>query len=912
MKKKTLFIVSHTHWDREWYLRKEEFLMMLIDLVDRLIEILENDPDFSVFMLDGQTIALEDYLSVRPDRRNCIRKFIEDKRILIGPWYVLPDEYLISGEGHIRNYMIGKAFCREMGNQMNIGYLPDSFGHPSQMPQILKGLGLNEIVFWRGLNADITETELQWTGLDGTEILGINLPFGYGIGACLPQNSADFIERVRLVIQKLTPLTRTNSLLMMQGVDHVAPMYNLPKLLEHSRKEICDVEIVHGSLEEYLESLPEAHEYQKICGELRSGYKAYLLGGTISTRMQLKQECFKRESELSRYAEPLSSLVSAFTKTPYSRDMIYRAWKLYLQNMPHDSICGCSIDSVHEEMQIRFSDLGAVSSYVLNHCFSAVGVILRRPDGDFDGYIAVFNPEPYVRSRDIVILVLNYEQKLLRKVNYVTGELEENCPELLEPEPEGVTLYNDIGEEFIGRITGSEEADDMLLSLDTQPEMYRTRKYTVEVPVTETPAIGIAVYGYKWNFAVIAEKGGHTNRIENEEYVIEAQNGQGSIYLYNKRTYGGTKTRLTFIDSGDAGDEYTYSAPVVDSETAWIIENVDVTYSPISSTLVLKGYLDIPKELSEDRKSRLTEVSRCPLVTEITLYNGISRIQVNTKFENQVADHRLRAILHIGISASEIHAEGLFGVDSRPVGDSEKQGYEEWVEPPSTYPHKTFAAVSDNRQNCCLANRGLPEYEAWKDCEGETVLALTLVRSVGWLSRYDLKARKGNGGWTLETPGAQCRGSHYFEFSIFTGFNKLDFAAAAMQAHAYAYPLIGRQIDADTYDLVGEEQSDVRERSSKLSFFEVTNPAIVLSACKKEEAGTDLLLRFYNTTPEKQTCSVLFGVPVKAVFETDLQEVAKGCINKLLDVHNGSSFFLEFSSWEIITVKVKLVSGIGN
>ena len=150
-----VFLISHTHWDREWYLTREKSRFMLIQLVDEMLTLLDDQPDY-VFMLDGQTIVLEDYLEIRPEKEREIRVLIKAGRLLVGPWYVLADEFLISGESHIRNYLVGRNLCRKFGGNMNLGYLPDSFGHPEQMPQILKGLGLHEIIFlarsWPGNN----------------------------------------------------------------------------------------------------------------------------------------------------------------------------------------------------------------------------------------------------------------------------------------------------------------------------------------------------------------------------------------------------------------------------------------------------------------------------------------------------------------------------------------------------------------------------------------------------------------------------------------------------------------------------------------------------------------------------------------------------------------------------------------
>ena len=113
--KKTIYYFSGTHWDREWYIPYQEFRMKLVGALDALVELLEHDPHFGVFHLDGQTVVLEDYREIRPENAARLQKQIAAGRVLIGPWYVMPDEFLTSGEALIRNFLTGSRLCREWG-----------------------------------------------------------------------------------------------------------------------------------------------------------------------------------------------------------------------------------------------------------------------------------------------------------------------------------------------------------------------------------------------------------------------------------------------------------------------------------------------------------------------------------------------------------------------------------------------------------------------------------------------------------------------------------------------------------------------------------------------------------------------------------------------------------------------------
>ncbi len=167
----TVHIVPHTHWDREWYSPFQRYRMRLVHLMDKLLEILEHDPDYRVFTLDGQAIPILDYLEIRPEKEDLIRTLVRDKRLLIGPWYILPDEFLVSGEGHVRNLMVGHRIAEDYGFVPKMGYIPDTFGHISQLPQIFRGFGIDTAVHWRGMSRPGLKSELWWDAPDGSRVL---------------------------------------------------------------------------------------------------------------------------------------------------------------------------------------------------------------------------------------------------------------------------------------------------------------------------------------------------------------------------------------------------------------------------------------------------------------------------------------------------------------------------------------------------------------------------------------------------------------------------------------------------------------------------------------------------------------------------------------------------------------------
>ena len=349
-----LVLVPHTHWDREWYRTHEEFRYRLVRLLDGLLDLLEGDPGFPHFTLDGQTIVLDDYLEVRPEARTRLERLIRAGRLLVGPWTVLPDEWLVSGEALVRNLRLGLRRAAEFGGGMRLGYVPDQFGHVGQLPQLFAGFGLEGAVLWRGVGADVDRTLFRWQAPDGTELLTVYLIHGYGNAAHLPLDPEPLAARLRALIAAQKPHAAVPSLLLMNGSDHLEPQPGLPRALEGLALEEATLEL--GSLPGYFaRARAEARGsgLPRHRGELRSGLRSPLLAGCASARMPQKRADFLNDRLLTRYLEPLAAWLGELGGDP-DPGMLERAWRLALENHPHDSICGCSVDAVHREMDVRF------------------------------------------------------------------------------------------------------------------------------------------------------------------------------------------------------------------------------------------------------------------------------------------------------------------------------------------------------------------------------------------------------------------------------------------------------------------------------------------------------------------------------------------------------------------------------
>jgi alpha-mannosidase len=388
---RTVHIVSHTHWDREWYRTFQLFRLKLIHLVDGLLEILEEDKEYKFFMLDGQTIVLDDYLLMRPEKEEILHKYIQKGRILIGPWHILPDMFLVGPEAHIRNLLQGDRTAHKFGPKMMVGYIPDPFGHPGQTPQILRGFGIDTACLWRG--ADITSSEFWWQAPDGSRVLMAYLRDGYGNGAELPANNLErFASQLAERADSLVADSATPDLLVMYGTDHMEPPHNTSEAIAYADEMLRDTHVIHSTLPHYVAALKEEIKRKKleipvVDGELRACRRMHLLPGVLSTRMWIKQRNRASENLMEKWVEPFSvfagavtdenpeNLPSTFVRQPAT--LIRQIWLMLMENHPHDSICGCSIDQVHDEMKVRFDQVDQVGEEITRQSLEALANVIN-------------------------------------------------------------------------------------------------------------------------------------------------------------------------------------------------------------------------------------------------------------------------------------------------------------------------------------------------------------------------------------------------------------------------------------------------------------------------------------------------------------------------------------------------------
>ncbi len=393
------WFVPHTHWDREWYLPFQDFRWKLVGSIDAIIDTLNGEAGFEHFMLDGQTIVLEDYLELRPERRQALQGLIRAGRIAVGPWYVQPDDILVTGEALARNLERGLRQAGEFGGAMSVGYLPDSFGHCSGLPSVLRGFGIESASLMRGAGPELDKVFFHWSSRDGSRVIVAYLVDSYGNGADLVMEPAALQDGLATLVERQKDAMLPGvPLLVMNGMDHRSLEGNLPRVLRESGlQERARI----GSLSRYIEAASSIAGIPQWAGELRSCWRFPITVGCTSTRQWIKAEDQAVSSLLEREAEPLSALGSWLGR-PYPGVAIDLAWKHLLQNQPHDSICGCSIDAVHEDMRYRYAQARGLGE---NIAAQAAAAIASRVDSSFAGsggaVVVAVNPGP---SRSAALL----------------------------------------------------------------------------------------------------------------------------------------------------------------------------------------------------------------------------------------------------------------------------------------------------------------------------------------------------------------------------------------------------------------------------------------------------------------------------------------------------------------------------
>lgn len=350
MKKKVIAYL-HTHWDREWYREFEIFRLRLLRVFDNVLDMLEQNKIPS-FYFDGQVSALLDYLEIRPEKENLIRKLISEKRLFIGPCYTLVDEYLTDKTAFEKNLEIGLKISKDFGCNAFIGYLADTFGHSKNIPQLFLKYGIDKCIVWRGCG-DIP-SEFKFNGINT-----VNLIRGYFMDIFSANMTIE--QKAEWLKGNLDKISEKSSdvLLLPIGADHLGVEPDIAEQVKKVNDILQDYEIKIGSPFEYFELVKENFDKFEWNDELRDNSKTFVLPGCYSARTRIKQlntEC--------TYKLDFANRIQKHYGEKYNNIIEY-AYKLLLQNQAHDGICGCSTDAVHRENVTRYEKILQIANAII-------------------------------------------------------------------------------------------------------------------------------------------------------------------------------------------------------------------------------------------------------------------------------------------------------------------------------------------------------------------------------------------------------------------------------------------------------------------------------------------------------------------------------------------------------------------
>ncbi|GAB2022170.1 alpha-mannosidase [Pseudolactococcus yaeyamensis] len=863
---KKVYVISHSHLDREWYMPYEQHHMRVVELFDELLDSFENDPSFRYFHLDGQTIPIDDYLEVKPENRPLVEKYIKEGRLRIGPFYILQDDFLISSEANIRNMLVGFAESKKYGNPVKLGYFPDTFGNMGQTPQLMQKVGLDAAAFGRGVtptgfNNQVSDaaytsqySEMKWLGPDGSEILGVLFANWYSNGNEIPNEKKAAQKFWDQKLADAEKFASTDHLLMMNGVDHQPLQKNVGAALALANELYPDYEFIHSNFDDYLAALKAdlPTDLGSVQGELTSQETPgwYTLVNTASARVYLKQANVKNQVSLENLAEPLATF-AAETGYVYPQEQLTYAWKLLMQNHPHDSICGCSVDEVHREMMTRFQKSTEVAQFIQEE---AIRHLTEQIDtSTCKGLPFVIFNTSGVAKQEAVTVKLEID-RILFKDCYP----QEARQTLLSKATKPFKILDYQGQEVPYELL--EESIDFNYDLpkDAFRVPYMAKYLTIRLPVKLAK---MSYQTYELLDALPRQQSGGLvteNSLENA-YLKATVNANGSLTILDKETQQSV-TGLIFEDTADIGNEYVYKQDKARetylstefSSTVKIVTNTAFEGAlELTTTMLLPVSAEV--RLQEEQKNVVDvtnrQAGRSPvkqefvIKTQISLSKEAKQVKFVTSFDNQHLDHRLRVLFPTDIQTATHVAESICEVVERP-----NQVSDIWQNPTNPQHQQAFVNLHDDRHGLTIGNIGLNEYEVTPDGQ----IAVTLLRCVGEM---------GDWGY-FPTPEAQCLGPHTVEFSAqLTGATQVD---SYLTARGNQIPLV-----------FGQTQSHKGTRPMTDTFLTWTSENFALTASKQAEDKDGVIIRGYNLLSESSEHTVTLSdkTPIMTnLLEEEIQE----------------------------------------
>jgi hypothetical protein len=850
---------------------------MLVGMLDMLLDILEREPAFKSFHLDSQTIPLQDYLEIRPERRERIVEHVRQGRLKIGPWFVLPDEFCVGGESLVRNLLLGHRQAKALGGVSKTGYSPFGWGQISQMPQLYRGFGISFAAFYRGVNTEVApRSEFRWRSPDGSEIIGSRLAqrprynvwyvvqrpvyFGredendrlarWGAGGgpfrladagfadldlryarpAFDYHGENVPERARQALREQDAEWTTPHRFWSCGHDSSCPDIREVRMIRDCAAALAgEAEVFHSTFEDFQAGVVAAagDDLPRIAGEMRyyytEGSSSVLFGWITSARTDLKQANYRSERLLTDYAEPLAAF-AAMAGADYPRGFLDQAWNQLLQNHGHDSIGGCSRDVVAQDMVFRYRQADEISTCVMEQAFA-----------DIAGGIDCAGRPPH----EVAVVAWN----CLPQPRMEIAELALDLPRELGAAD--FRLVTAAGEELPIQPLDAADRYTVIQNPHDCADMMAMRRHRCLVEMPDLPGCGYRTFFVK----PLAKKArsltrsirGRVNAMANEFLVVEIQ-PNGTLRVTDRQSGRQWSNLGYFRDCSEIGNPWEHASTPHD-------EVLDTLGATARIARVLAGELvtryrveidwELPRGRSPDERSRASDRVPYRIVNTITLRKGQPWVEIETVVENTARDHYLQVSFPTGVQTSTVLAATPFDVVERRIKLPDPANYAEDLQ--TEQPMDRFVALEDGQAGVALLNEGLKAYEAHDD--DEQTLSLTLLRC------FPLRICVTNlemTDYSTQDDGSQCLGRHTFRYGFLPFTCSVASAGVWQHAERFNHAVRVAQIAPTAGGTLPQT----------LSFLEVANPALHVSAVKRSETGAGWVVRLFNPTTTVQAGTV--------------------------------------------------------
>lgn len=920
-----IHVISNTHWDREWLSNFQATRMMLVDFLDNLLEILEQEPAYRAFLLDSQTVLLEDYLEIRPEARDRLTRQITQGRIWVGPWYTCPEGFIVNGESLVRNLLMGHQVAGSFGKVMKVGHTPFSYGQNSQMPQIYSGFGIDTILFYHGVSHEDVANEFIFEGADGTRILGSQMssfarynyyfhvyrPLVYGASidertwqwqrgglffhpagedscmehhllldpprACHAEKLKDLLLALK---EKETQVATTHCLAFMMGHDSSVADPIEVRIIEEGKKLLPEDTLIHSTLPDLMDQVKQnVQNLQVLRGERRipkmMGGRLHLYSDVLSSRTRMKRMNALAEYLLQRRAEPLATL-AWLLGGEYPKALLDLAWKNLLRSHAHDSIAGSGVDDIERDVTDRIRQARNIALGVESRALQIIQKQIDNSTGSPEGILlTLYNPS--LMQRDEIITVVIDLPRDLNINNFALQRAGENEPVPLQ-------------------LAARKPHNSVVNHAGDAPSMMSTERVTVHIPAEEIPAGGYATFQVVpvKSFARGSQVVG-LNRMRNEFLEVFIQN-DGTLQVLSLEDDILFDGLHVFEDSGEAGHAWMHIEPALDRVITSPGFPVQVSLEedgPYLTRYRVDYRMEVPARLDENggdpwrrldgsgsSSKRSDELVPLHIRSWFTLRAGARSLEVKTTFENQAHSHRLRILFPTRLDASTCWAESAFDVVEREILFGPESPWFGGVN--ATFPMHRFISVHSERGGLTLIHDGLREYQVTED--EDRCIALTLMRA------YEVSLTTVSKRWDShpEMILSQCPGDHEFRYWICPHSGSWNQADVFREVEACTVPLLPIQTSRHAGALPQAH-----------SFFELQPEALMVSALKRSEDGKGVILRIHNPSPEEIEGSLLCFREPQSVELVSLEE--KPVAPMKVD---GKEIPLRLGSRKIMTLKI--------